>query len=109
MCRCASPQHDDWQQLRRSVETATRKSELRRAEDPVDAVMCAYVALFSARRPDDVTVYGDVETGYIVTPTLPTELTPHAAEPVRLSSDAIADYQARRPALAAATANYREW
>ena len=57
--------------LRESVETATRKSELRRAEDPVDAVLCAYVALFSVRRPDDVTVYGDVDTGYILTPTLP--------------------------------------
>ena len=52
-------QHEDWQRLRHSVETATRKSELRRAEDPVDAVLCAYVALFSVRRPDDVTVYGD--------------------------------------------------
>ena len=109
MCRCASPQHDDWQRLRRSVETATRKSELRRAEDPVDAVLCAYVALYAVRRPDDVTVYGDVDTGYILTPTLPPGLTPRpAGTGSGRRTDAIADYQARRPALVAATENYRE-
>ncbi len=48
-----------------------RKSELRRAEDPVDAVVCAYVALFAQRRPDAVTSYGDPGTGCIVTPSLP--------------------------------------
>ena len=69
-------QHDDWRQLRRSVETATRKSELRKAEDQVDAVLCAYVALCSVRQPDDVTVYGDIDTGYILTPTLPADLIP---------------------------------
>ena len=102
-------QHEDWQRLRHSVETATRKSELRRAEDPVDSVLCAYVALFSVRRPDDVTVYGDVDTGYILTPTLPPGLNPLPVEPVSAAvRTAIADYQARRPALVAATANYRE-
>ncbi len=101
--------HDDWQRLRRSVETATRKSELRRAEDPVDSVLCAYVALYSVRRPDDVTLYGDVDTGYILTPTLPPGLNPQPAEPVSDSvRTAVADYQNRRPALVAATANYRE-
>ena len=102
-------EHDDWQRLRRSVETTTRKSELRRAEDPVDAVLCAYVALYSARRPDDVTVYGDADTGYILTPTLPPGLNPLPAEPVSAAvRTAVADYQARRPALVAATENYRE-
>ena len=37
----------------------------------VDAVLCAYVGLYSYHRPEDVTVYGDYATGYIVTPTLP--------------------------------------
>ena len=32
--------------------TATRKSDLRRAEDQVDAVVCAYVALFADARPE---------------------------------------------------------
>ena len=100
-------QHDDWQRLRQSVETATRKSELRRAEDPIDAVLCAYVALYTVHRPDDVTAYGDVDTGYIVTPTLPAGLTPQPAEPIpAVARTAIADYEARRPGLIAATANY---
>lgn len=63
--------HPDWTALRTTVETATRKSELRRAEDPVDAVVCAYVAMFAHCRPADVTVYGDPATGCIVTPTPP--------------------------------------
>jgi predicted RNase H-like nuclease len=63
-----------WVELRRRVEAATRPSQLDRDEDPVDAVVCAYVALYRYHRPDDVTVYGDFETGYIVTPTLPPDL-----------------------------------
>jgi predicted RNase H-like nuclease len=63
--------HDGWADLRRQVDAAQRKSDLRRAEDPVDAVVCAYVALHAQRRPTDVTIYGDAATGYIVTPSLP--------------------------------------
>ena len=63
--------HAAWVELRRQVRAAQRKSELRRAEDPVDAVVCAYVALYAQRRPTAVTVYGDSATGYIVTPSLP--------------------------------------
>jgi predicted RNase H-like nuclease len=67
-------QHDGWSELRRAVLTAQRKSELRRAEDPVDAVVCAYVALYAQRCPAGVTIYGDFATGYIVTPSLPPDL-----------------------------------
>lgn len=63
--------HDGWADLRRRVVTAQRKSDLRRAEDPVDAVVCAYIALYAQRRPADVTIYGDAATGHIVTPSLP--------------------------------------
>ncbi|WP_297738820.1 DUF429 domain-containing protein [Mycobacterium sp.] len=63
--------HDGWAELRRHVVAAQRKSELRRAEDPVDAVVCAYVALYAQRHPAGVTIYGDFATGYIVTPSLP--------------------------------------
>lgn len=63
--------HRDWVALRQQVTTAQRKCDLRRAEDPVDAVVCAYVALYAQRRPADVTIYGDFATGYIVTPSLP--------------------------------------
>ena len=50
---------------------AQRKGDLRRAEDPIDAVVCAYVALYAERRPADITIYGDFATGDIVTPSLP--------------------------------------
>ena len=60
-----------WQTLRAQVEGATRKVDLRQVEDQVDAVVCAYVALFAERWPERTTTYGDFETGYIVTPTLP--------------------------------------
>ena len=60
-----------WVELRRRVEAATRASQLDRDEDAVDAVLCAYVALYWYHRPEDVTIYGDFASGYIVTPTLP--------------------------------------
>ena len=65
--------HEGWADLRRQVATAQRKSELRRAEDPIDAVVCAYVALYAQRCPAGITIYGDFATGYIVTPSLPSE------------------------------------
>ena len=67
----------NWHALRRQVVVAQRKSELRRAEDPIDAVVCAYVALYAYHRPNDITSYGDLATGYIVTPSLPAGLDPH--------------------------------
>jgi predicted RNase H-like nuclease/ppGpp synthetase/RelA/SpoT-type nucleotidyltranferase len=60
-----------WATLVEAVESATRKRELRVVEDQVDAVVCAYVALFATRHPDRMTTYGDFDDGYIVTPTLP--------------------------------------
>jgi predicted RNase H-like nuclease/ppGpp synthetase/RelA/SpoT-type nucleotidyltranferase len=63
--------HDQWKALVAMVESAERKSELRRVEDQVDAVVCAFVGLFAERRPDLTTTYGDYASGYIVTPTLP--------------------------------------
>jgi predicted RNase H-like nuclease/ppGpp synthetase/RelA/SpoT-type nucleotidyltranferase len=62
---------ETWRDLRARVETATRKVDLRQVEDQVDAVVCAYVALFAERWPERTTTYGDFERGYIVTPTLP--------------------------------------
>ncbi|WP_145011899.1 DUF429 domain-containing protein [Mycobacterium marseillense] len=64
--------HDGWVALRTAVAAAQRKCELRRAEDPIDAVVCAYVALYAQRCPAEVTIYGDVDSGCIVTPTLAT-------------------------------------
>ncbi len=71
-----SPAAQDWISLRRAVATATRKSELRAVESQVDAVLSAYIGLFAERRPEATTTYGDGESGYVVTPTLPAGLTP---------------------------------
>ncbi len=99
--------NEQWTRLRETVEKAERKSELRGAEDPVDAVVCAYVAMLAIRRPDDVTTYGDFETGYIVTPTLPRDLRPAPPESTPGAvNDAIATYARRRPALQESTARY---
>jgi len=65
-----------WRALRIAVERAERKSELRVVEDQIDAVVCAYVGMFATRQPERTTTYGDGETGYIVTPTLPDDLVP---------------------------------
>lgn len=57
---------------------AGRPFELSEAEDQVDAVLCAYIALYFARRRDDITIYGDPSNdyadGYIATPTLPEDM-----------------------------------
>lgn len=95
-----------WAGLRRAVETATRKSELRVVEDQIDAVICAYVALFAARRPDQTVTYGDFETGYIVTPALPRDLVPApraAAAGVSGAGAAIREYAEIQPQLRMAT------
>ncbi len=93
-----------WAGLRVAVETATRKSDLRVVEDQVDAVVCAYVALFASRRPEDVTTYGDLETGYIVTPTLPQGLipSPRPPKPDDIPTDPVREYALSHPTLIAA-------
>jgi predicted RNase H-like nuclease len=65
-----------WVELRKRVEAASRPVQLDRDEDPVDAVLCAYIGLYWYHRPDEVSIYGDFETGYIVTPSLPPDLAP---------------------------------
>jgi predicted RNase H-like nuclease len=70
-----------WVELHKRVEAATRPSQLDRDEDPVDAVVCAYVALYWYHRPEDVTIYGDFSTGYIVTPTLVGQAAPQPDAP----------------------------
>ena len=103
--RTAESEH--WAQLRSMAECAERKSDLRRVEDPVDAVLCAYIAMFAERRPADVVVYGDGQTGYIVTPALPADLAPAPPEPTPGAiHDAIATYAERRPALIHSTGHY---
>ena len=92
---------DAWAQLRASAESATRKSELRVVEDQVDAVICAYVALFAERWPERTATYGDVETGYIVTPALPDGSLEEDVVPA-----AIQEYAAREPELVLAAQQF---
>ncbi|WP_029110369.1 bifunctional ribonuclease/(p)ppGpp synthase [Mycobacterium sp. URHD0025] len=98
-----------WVELRRRIEAATRPGQLDRDEDPVDAMLCAYIALYWYHRPEDVTIYGDFATGYIVTPSLPPDRLPRQRPaPPRDAppSNAVAEYAARRPDLVAATEQY---
>ena len=99
--------HPAWKGLVARVEQAERKADLRRVEDQVDAVVCAYVALFATRRPELTTTYGDLETGYIVTPTLPSGHRPSPraprADPVQR---AVQTYAALQPELQDATAGF---
>lgn len=92
------PPDSAWRVLRAQVETATTKADLGRAEDQVDAVVCAYVALFAHRWPARVTTYGSFESGYIVTPTL---LDNHGA--IRRAIDTYAE---RQPELVTVAAEY---
>ena len=112
----AGPSSDEagsqaWRALRSAVEQAERKSELRVVEDQVDAVVCAYIALFVTRSPERTTTYGDFETGYIVTPTLPEGLTPtpRTRRPAPHASDpevAVREYARLQPELTRATEQF---
>ncbi|WP_370619066.1 DUF429 domain-containing protein [Mumia qirimensis] len=102
---------DAWRSLRAAAEAAGRKSELRVVEDQVDAVLCAYVGLLAIRHPDEITTYGDFETGYIVTPTLPEGLTPsprgkRIVVPTRDPRSAVREYAELHPRLKASTAEF---
>lgn len=61
-----------WAELRAVVVGARRKADLRRIEDEVDAILCAYLAWLWGRRDERMRVLGDVTTGYIVVPGVPT-------------------------------------
>ncbi len=60
-----------WRELRTIAAGASRKVDLGRIEDEVDAIFCGYLAWLWANDPAATTVYGDVATGYIVTPPPP--------------------------------------
>ena len=111
--------NEDWKVLVAKVESASRKSDLRRAEDQVDAVVCAYVAMFAERRPNLTTTYGDFGSGYIVTPTLPEGHQPsprtprssqRSAKPTVVDKDpvrrAVRTFAAMQPELRDATDRY---
>jgi predicted RNase H-like nuclease len=57
-----------WRAICTTVHNATTKAALRRVEDRIDAVVCAYVALLAACSPERLHIFGDVTSGYIATP-----------------------------------------
>jgi len=61
----AAPQ---WAAVRTAVEGATTKAALKRVEDGVDAVVCAYVARYAVHAPERVRVFGTAAEGFILTP-----------------------------------------
>ena len=87
-----------WVELRNRVAAATRQVQLDKTEDPVDAVLCAYIALYWYQRPEDVTIYGDFASGYIVTPTLPPGLALRSAsrcpQPMTIAPISLKDWPA---------------
>ncbi|CAN5292823.1 bifunctional ribonuclease/(p)ppGpp synthase [soil metagenome] len=107
-------EHDAWRTLAVAVESAQRKSDLRRAEDQVDAVVCAYVAMLAQREPDRTTTYGDFRSGYIVTPSLPAghvpskRLTSVTAEPADVSPPSEAPVRSATQEYAAAHVEVRK-
>ncbi len=93
-----------WPDLAQAVRSASRKRDLRVVEDQVDAVLCAYVALFATRQPEQTTTYGDAGTGYIVTPALPPDLSPSPRAAIPSSATlqvAVQQYSAQLPQIAA--------
>lgn len=101
-----------WHALRAAAETAAGKAQLRQVEDQVDAALCAYVARFAQEAPERTRTYGDLASGYIVTPALPDDLVPEprqvAAVPAgrALVHRAVQAYAALYPSLTAVTDRY---
>lgn len=60
-----------WAQVRTIAASPGRKVDLERIEDEVDAILCAHLAWLWSHRPDALSVYGDVRSGYLVAPPPP--------------------------------------
>ncbi|GAA1581887.1 DUF429 domain-containing protein [Kribbella sancticallisti] len=64
--------NQEWERIRSTVEAATTKAGLKRLEDAIDGVVCAYIAAYATFNPTHVHHLGDAATGYILTPITPT-------------------------------------
>lgn len=64
-----------WQQLREALARATRKADLKRVEDALDSVVCAYIAAYATTHPKQVRYFGTPTTGQILAPVTPTQAT----------------------------------
>jgi len=61
----------DWAALRATVAGAATKAALHRAEDPLDAIVCAYIAALTDLAPDRVRTLGHPAEGSITVPVTP--------------------------------------
>ena len=73
------PGHPDWEEQAAAVRAATRPVHLERAEDRLDAVLCADLARRWATGPATLHVYGTPGEGAVVAPPPPTH--PRAPRP----------------------------
>ena len=62
-----------WQHLRQALTQATRKADLKRIEDALDGVVCAYIAAYAATHPTQVRHFGTPTTGQILAPVTPAQ------------------------------------
>lgn len=100
-----------WSDLVAGIAGATRKADLQRAEDQVDAVLCAYVARLAALDPQSLATYGDDASGVVVTPRLPADHQPEprpARQPGRdrIVDEAVRIFREGHPRLERAAAAY---
>ncbi|GAB2609084.1 DUF429 domain-containing protein [Kribbella endophytica] len=70
-----------WQQLRQALTQATRKADLKRVEDALDSVVCAYIAAYAATHPTQVRYFGTPTTGQILAPVTPAQATRYDQTP----------------------------
>jgi predicted RNase H-like nuclease len=61
------PEYSRWAEIRRIVADPTQ-GELKRLDDELDAIVCAYVAWMWHHRRSALRVYGSMRGGYIVAP-----------------------------------------
>ena len=105
MCRCGSPTTTTGTSCASRSRPQRARANCAAPRIPSTPSSAPTSALFATRRPDDVTVYGDVDTG--VHPHADAAAgtdSRHAAEPGAVPSDAIADYaEPGDPRLVAAT------
>jgi len=67
-----------WLDMMSTATDATRPVDLKRIEDEIDAIFCAHLAWLWVTAPEQLTVVGDFDGGYIVTPPAPDSPVDHA-------------------------------
>ncbi|ONI74604.1 hypothetical protein BWI15_13905 [Kribbella sp. ALI-6-A] len=71
-----------WQLLRDQLATAARKADLKRIEDALDSIVCAYIAAYATTHPSRVRYFGSPDTGQILVPVTPDQAARYDLEAV---------------------------